>query len=162
MPDEVIKKTPEEAIAQSIVPCTDLAYIAGLLDGEGRVAIKTHQSKRQINPSFSLVAEIDNTSKPAIDFVQERLGGAIWVKDRGNYRAVYHLSWCADNAQAVLKLLLPYLIIKKDIAEIGIAFQDMRHLKDGLRRDSVPKWQLEIMEVMYDRAKQLNLRGPRQ
>lgn len=162
MEDDIVATTaPEEKIAQSIVPETVLAYIAGMLDGDGRVSIKTHHGRRQINPSFSLMVSIDNTAISVINFTHQHLGGAIGFSKRGRFRTLYHLAWYADNAQAVLKLLLPYLVIKKEIAEIGIAFQGIRQLKDGLRSDSIPKWQLEIMEVMYGKSRQLNLRGSR-
>lgn len=49
------------------------------------------------------------------------------VKPKGNKRAAYR--WCISSREAIpfLKAVLPFLIVKRAEAELGIAFQSTKH-----------------------------------
>ena len=47
----------------------DLAYAAGLFDGEGHILIyKDTNRKKSISPVYSLIAGLTNTDKRLVDF----------------------------------------------------------------------------------------------
>ena len=108
---------------------TQLAYIAGLLDGEG--CIKT-------TGKGYLQIDIGNTYEDALQFVKSILGGYIYTikapmqvyQGAIIHRKVYY-RWvlCGKGAAEVLALLLPYLIIKKEQAVLGIKLTETSNIK---------------------------------
>jgi excisionase family DNA binding protein len=100
----------------------NLAYIAGLFDGEGSISI-TH--RKQWN-YFYLGITISNTYLPVVERVQQLLGGSIGGKRYKNPKYKIGYWWRIDCRQAgqVLEMLLPYLIIKRQKAIVAIKFQN--------------------------------------
>lgn len=97
----------------SIPPLEKLAYIAGLVDGEGSVSIKKEQAQ----------IAIYNCYEPVM----------IWLKDNvgGNYRVAHrngrtpNFCWNIGGAKNVYHLLIaltPYLIIKQSQKETVINY----------------------------------------
>jgi hypothetical protein len=94
---------------------TDLAYIAGLIDGEGWLECR----------HGSWVLGIGNTNKEVIDWLYAKV-----VNSRTYYWKSRHLTW-KDSWQwklmgnlkvfALLTLVFPYLIIKRDKVTTTIA-----------------------------------------
>lgn len=92
---------------------TELAYIAGLLDGEG--CIGAQNSRWNVS--------ITNTYRPVIDWLL-RLGGKDHVRQR--YSAAHNPCWswrvhAQQDVLALLEALVPFMIIKRDLAERVIA-----------------------------------------
>ncbi|MFQ6077511.1 MAG: hypothetical protein ACE5Z5_15510, partial [Candidatus Bathyarchaeia archaeon] len=104
----------------------ELAYFAGLFDGEGSIQItkETHRDDHHRNPVYCLRIDLSLIHRSPI----LRLKGffkAGWISRRvHNYKGRVVWYWGAKGEQAcrVLEALLPYLHIKKPQAEIGIAF----------------------------------------
>lgn len=100
---------------------TDLAYCAGILDGEGNIGI----SKKQ-KVYFQLHIDITNIDYAVLDFIKDILGvGTIRYHGRGafNKQPIYRYSAYSKRAYLVLSVLLPYIHIKKAQALLGIEFQ---------------------------------------
>lgn len=105
----------------------DLAYIAGLFDGEGSIAIR----RRAVNPNTGtyghhLQVVITNTDLEVLEWVQSVLGSYLVTsrqKRREEWAATY--AWGASTVQAasVLSTLLPFLRIKREPALVAIEFQ---------------------------------------
>lgn len=111
-----------------------LAYAAGLIDAEGCVHVSYVQpskANRRITPSYSLHVKVSNTDLPILEWLKATFGGVI-VKHHarndirvGNaWSAAWHWQISGISAQSCLKLILPYLKIKKQQAIIAIEFQD--------------------------------------
>ncbi len=113
---------------------TDLAYLAGLLDGEGSISL--HMQKLDKYELYSFRVLITSTNRPVVDWLAEYFGGSIRMQPRRNdgYKDIYR--WCLRTCEAaqLLPLLLPYLIIKKEHALLGI--QWLKTVKPGGRYDS--------------------------
>ena len=86
----------------------DAAYIAGLVDGEGTIAL----SRRHANDGRQLVISISSTERPLLDFARERIGaGKITSKRTAKAHHAPAFTYSIGNRQALTLLLqiLPYL-----------------------------------------------------
>jgi len=112
------------------LPLTDIAYIAGLFDGEGCVSVVSGIRKRpgrkndKLRNEHSLHVSISNQHIPTLTYIKNATGlGNIYrdAKDRINFK------WIVDCVRAMefLKVLLPYLKIKKPQAELAIKLQTL-------------------------------------
>lgn len=127
---------------------TDKAYIAGLVDGEGCIRIERCKKKESIHPyNFRLLVAVTNTNLNVLLWLKEITGvGNIHNHTRSDEKAnpkwkqgyVYHIS--SIRARDLLTAILPFLKIKKEIAEIGLQFPaDVSH-KQGVRGRSVEEY----------------------
>ena len=80
----------------------DAAYIAGLIDGEGTIAL----SRRHANDGRQLVISISSTERPILEFARERIGaGKITSKKTAKAHHAPAFTYSIANRQA-LNLLL--------------------------------------------------------
>lgn len=97
---------------------TDVAYLAGLIDGEGYIGVK--RSGR----SFHARIQVRMVDEPAIAFLRDTLGGSYYrEKEQPGRRPLY--CWQASDAAAarILHAVLPYLRVKREQAETVLAFR---------------------------------------
>ena len=98
-----------------------LEYLAGILDGEGCILIgkkNTKDSKRGI--SFRAYMAISNTHIPLLESIMVQFGGRITM-----CRAIdktYVLYFSTNEIRDLLPKLVPFLIIKRNQAEILLDF----------------------------------------
>ena len=102
---------------------TDIAYIAGLFDGEGSVTFGFYRSSKNGKRYGRLQARISNTDKPCLEWVKAKIGaGRIYVKDKRknnlginpeNLLPCYDLQLVTAQARTFLGTILPFLKIKK-------------------------------------------------
>ena len=108
---------------------TDLAYIAGLFDGEGNICIvkRQHHSGRTV-PAYHLVARVGMVDEIIPRWLQMAFGGYIHRRRRPDpkHRDVYTWSVGYGAAADFLKIILPFLKLKKPQAELAIKFQSER------------------------------------
>ncbi len=134
----------------------DLAYAAGIFDGEGTVTILRVQNER--NPTHSLHAFVTNTDRPLLEWLRETYGGAIYAqRQQGQNRPCWQWKLTSRGAADFLALLLPYLRVKRAQAVVGIEFQTF---KEAWRRDGrrMPAEIVEAREVF--RLRLLKAREP--
>ena len=111
-----------------------LSYCAGFIDGEGCISIvKTDQRKKSNNVEyyysrgFRLFLNMSITdSTKSLDYLVGALGGKTYVHARKTNMNRQVFSWYCDGNRALtaIKKILPYLIIKKQEAILGIEFQN--------------------------------------
>ena len=94
---------------------TKLAYMAGLLDGEGCLRIDERKNRgRRITVSVS------NTDMKMINWMKENFGGNIYEDNNAKYgwKACYQLQIRkTKDIYKLLKAVSPYLITKKEKAK---------------------------------------------
>jgi hypothetical protein len=118
---------------------TNLAYIAGLFDGEGCVSYKQYMRKRSHNkkayPTWQIRLEMAMTDKSILIWVCEVLGvGTVTEK---KYKTAYTVGWkkqwrwrCSHrDAYYVSCLLFPYAHIKLNGIQKIISHYAKRELK---------------------------------
>jgi hypothetical protein len=95
----------------------ELAYWAGLFDGEGSAFIhKRNRRRRAKSPEYILAASLGNTNKQII-YEMKQFFGCGWIGRRGEtitWKPMYQFYARYNQAYQVLKRLLPYLRIKKE------------------------------------------------
>jgi hypothetical protein len=108
---------------------TDKAYVAGFIDGEGCISISRREYiKRTPTPIYTLTVAVVSTNRDVLEYCRNltNLGavmlGGLPRKDSHHQE----FSWRISSRQAIdlLQLILPYLRIKREQADIAIAFQE--------------------------------------
>lgn len=98
---------------------TQKAYIAGLFDGEGSIVI-TYREQSNGSRSVYWHMRINNTFYALHEWLMEALGAGRIVRTTGQVYAWY-MSSHVDIIK-LLRVLYPYLIIKKEQADICFEF----------------------------------------
>lgn len=101
------------------------AYIAGLFDGEGCIHISLNKlSSRAKHRYHKLEIIIANTNKEILHYLFSTFGGRITQNSiRKNQQTCFSWRMSTKEACAFLKIIYPYLKIKKQQADIAIHFQ---------------------------------------
>src|SRR5437667_8574917 len=96
------------------LPKEELAYIAGIIDGEGTISLRFPPYPAVTRPYLG----ISNTSKVLMDWLTKRLGYGYTEKryspktPSGNYRdySIYLLRISGFKVQPIIASILPYLV----------------------------------------------------
>jgi hypothetical protein len=104
---------------------TDLAYIAGLIDGEGHIGVKKSKAYKhltgRVSPGYHARICIKMVDEAAIRFVAETLGGWYFLEKRAigglSKRQLYAYQATDKSAETILRALLPYMRVKRGQAE---------------------------------------------
>ncbi len=130
---------------------TDLAYIAGILDGEGCICISqssiTGKSGRRY---FQLGVYVENTNEWLVRWLHLSFGGGLYERKTQINTPIWQ--WRISSAQAseFLELILPFLKLKKPQTEIAIQFQRKRKPRGQSRTDE---------ELALEEAQRIILNG---
>jgi hypothetical protein len=115
-------RTLKPVVADLSVP--EAAYLAGIIDGEGSVLVM----KRPPSTRLSVRVVVVNTDEALMDWLEKIGGNRNWHTTRptnfsNNPKPIW--SWVVNghNAVAILRQVLPYMIIKKAKAEYAISTQ---------------------------------------
>lgn len=100
---------------------TDIAYIAGFMDGEGCIRIK---KANQGGSSYYIWVAITNSNKFILEYIQNLFGGSIRKAEKTVNKDVYHLLITSSEATDMLKVLNLFLIEKKPQADLAIKFHN--------------------------------------
>ena len=106
-------------------------YAAGLIDGEGCIMIRKIQPNEKYNfPSYQLQISMNQIDGDCIDFLYGVFGGKAYDIKSYQENRLHNYRWelVGDKAMSFLKIILPFLRIKKIQAELGIRFQ-LNHKK---------------------------------
>jgi len=143
-----------------VIPETERAYLAGILDGEGCLGIYKIRRKYYITK-----IQVTNTRLKLLKWLQDRFGGNIYTsKDpRSNRKQVWNWTVAAKKAAIVAEAALPYLLLKRLQAEAIIKLQATR-LNHELRRDIKDRVIVDNpmsteYSNLYEKLKILNMRG---
>jgi len=107
----------------------DLAYMAGLVDGEGCIHINhTNIGSKKSTLNYCLRITVGNTDIKMLKFCKKKFGGNLHKRSpRKNPNITGRLpsyKWylCGKNAGKLVELIFPYLITKKEKAKIALEF----------------------------------------
>lgn len=137
---------------------TDLAYFAGLLDGEGCFSLRN-----QGTHIFSCQVNIGNTDLRLLEWVKDRFGGSINAEARKNPKHKPVWRWCSDATTLadMLPAIIPHLIAKRDRAELMLVYRRTLappitgHRRKAVLSDGVK----QERSVIHSRLAVLNQRG---
>lgn len=143
---------------------TDLAYAAGLFDGEGYVGIGKHYTPNRPDrtPSYQIQCKVSMADIQAIEFLSVHWGGRTYYSKQRSPKHRPVCQWVLLDKESVvfLKDILPYLKVKKERASIALEFQE--HKLATLPRGKfhrIPEPIRIIRESFWQRMRDLNYRG---
>ena len=133
-----------------------LTWAAGFFDGEGTVYIYSHSSSHRYRYLAISVSQRD--PRPLLVF-RELFGGSIHRHEHTRGVEADIWKWEVRNrlAGAALVQLLPYLLLKREQAELAIAYQDL--LKQRKRNVGLSDSDVDVRRAIEDKIKFLNRKG---
>lgn len=135
----------------------DLAYTAGIVDGEGCVAINVSRN-RSSNICYYPYVSVKNTDMVLTGWLLETFGGRVtYASGTNRHKATYTWRLYGRNAHNFLELTLPYLKLKWRQAEIALELQERIECKNvtALSQDETA-----VRAGLADEIHSLNRRGP--
>lgn len=107
-----------------------LAYMAGIIDGEGSIYIGNFSSNPKTGSKYYQTnMEVTNTDENLINWINDVFGGRIYKytakqTPKNSRRTVYRWIATGDCVTHLIEVLSPYLIAKTKQAEIMIKMRD--------------------------------------
>ena len=138
----------------------ELAYAAGLMDGEGYIGIKcSERDKIQRSRSHRVYVSLGNTDEKMVKFMLDKFGGTYYYAERkaSNSKPMYTWKLSAISAVTFLGQVLPYLITKKERAEVAMEFQTT--ISNANKAKGITEELLEIRDSYMHEMHRLNKRG---
>lgn len=155
-PDETRSAFFEESKHFDIIICEeDLAYTAGLIDGEGCITILKDRNKSG-GCRYVVRVTVKMCDTGAILFLKKKFGGGICKQElEPPQRPAYY--WYLDGLKSAYLLtnILEYLRVKRRQAELAIEFMAFEP-KDESR---FLRTEMNRKESLYRQIRQLNKRG---
>lgn len=149
----------------------DLAYIAGLIDGEGYIGLvkyiekrRTKNIKNRITYYYHPVVKLAMCDRDGIDLIDSLFLGNIWFHQRNEKYKNWKNQWewqakGQKRVKEILQAILPYLKVKRKQAELVIDFIRNREIKETHKikwgQTSYDKNDNEI----YNKSRLLNHKG---
>lgn len=131
---------------------TELAYAAGIVDGEGCIFIGNRGGNA--TPKYTLKVEVCSTTPVVLRWLRNRFGGNITNATTPSDKQKPQQRWSVSTAAAgkFLAAIRPYMVIKAEQADLAIQFQlRMNHHRRG-RSPMLP----EETEIRAGMARQLS------
>lgn len=144
---------------------TTLAYLAGLLDGEGCIGLYRHPESMvrgqngklyRSSRGHDLVVQIQMTHPAGLDLFAETFGGNVRRQPRllkGRPYIIYRWSRHSAEALRVLTALFPYLRLKRDEAYVAMRFQQTKRTYSRTRKAT--EQELEQADLVYGELRRL-------
>lgn len=106
----------------------NLAWAAGLIDGEGCISLTRRMPQKTngaVNPNYRLVLKVTMCHEETI-LLLHRMFGLGTVQSQKQSQSYWSKPWTwfcnATDAEKVLKKILPYMITKREEAEVALKF----------------------------------------
>jgi hypothetical protein len=142
-----------------------IIWAAGFVDGEGCISVNRQKMKRaskkgiKFRDAFTLGFAVTQKVKEPLEILHNMFGGHLFPY---KLRGVTYWRWqhWSNGAKLAIEKLLPYLVVKRRIAELGVRFQEeMTSWNQEFGRRGYPDWVDESREAFYQQAKVMNKRG---
>lgn len=133
----------------------ELAYIAGVIDGEGTIGIYRLRSPSR----YQMKLCISNTSWPLLEWIRERVGGALVcvAKATSKHREGWQLVVSQYQAAPLLLGCREYLQVKQAQADLALRYMDEYRPASG---NSPSEEEVARRRWYWDETRRLNRRGP--
>ena len=149
-----------------------LAYLAGIVDGEGSLCIyRVNPAKynRYQTPNFRSVLNISNTKKELFDWIEEHFRNlnhkskkhkrSIFKKNSTHERWIYEWVIQGLRLEDICTQLLPYLVLKKRQAELILEFRSTYTQKNFGAQTPLNAETIAIREDIRVEMCRLNAKG---
>lgn len=112
-----------------MVKILELPYLAGIVDGEGSVVLQKPQSQ----PQWQRFVTISNAYLPLLMAIEKQFGGKVSKLKRNNFSTKSCFQWQLTKKEDIVKFLeplIPYLMEKKEQAEVMLAVCRLPHARN--------------------------------
>ena len=137
----------------------DLAYIAGIIDGEGYIGLnKTFTADGR--PGYNLCLVIANTDARLAHWLVGHIGGRIIIDEKKRssvWKPCYCWNLCGMEASNLLRFVQPFSVIKSEQIDLALQFATLGFYNHG----GVPTNVMEQRDVLTDAMHILNQKGRR-
>ena len=116
-------------IKRDMVETTTLAYLAGIIDGEGCIGIYGYREHWANGRTFRIDVRVGMGEPHAVVLLRQTFGGSICSRKnlpKGATKPSYQWNVSNKLAVACLKLLVPFLRVKKAQADLVLEFAKTR------------------------------------
>ena len=133
----------------------NVAYYAGLVDGEGHVGLLRVKNKDYKREGYQLRVAISMNEPEVLEELKEEYGGTLIRRQPKGKRAHYMWSITANGAMEFLEAIRPYSRIKAEQIKICVDFQKTRAARTANRKTD-KEWKRE--NEQYTKLRRLNAR----
>ena len=128
---------------------SEIAYAAGLFDGEGSISLVRQRSNRFHSPQVSVASN----DYEVLAWLQKRMGGNIVTKQprKAAHSVSYDWRLTDRRALAFLQLIRPYLVIKRKIRRIDLLLNDYVACtpRNGRYTEEMSERKQELLETFF-------------
>lgn len=138
----------------------NLAYLGGFFDGEGSVFIG-RLKRPSGNPSYRINVSCAGTVKEPIEMYRKLFSKSrqeLIFRSKKNPKYKPYWMWMATGhlAAEFLRIILPYLVIKKEQARLALEFYEWR---ESLGKTGIPRKSSEVQRMEQYRKRIHELKG---
>lgn len=144
------------------------AYLSGIMDGEGAFIIGAYaKNPKTGTPHFHTTMQVSSTDACLINWLVDNFGGRLQYytarqTPKNSKRAVYRWTAHSDRVKHLCEIMLPYLVIKKEQAEIMIqmrdTFEKTRMQKGQQGTQPISQEVLDVRYNLFHKMKSLHIR----
>ncbi|RLI02474.1 hypothetical protein DRO30_02575 [Candidatus Bathyarchaeota archaeon] len=136
---------------------TDKAWLAALIDGEGSIGIghQVHLVENQKRSTFFPYISISNLNRPILEKAKELFQSGCITEAKGVYTFITKKQ---QSIYKVLKDIKPYLIIKKDHANLLLEYLEFNMINFGAPQGETHKeYYIKMRKLNLKRGQKLKL-----
>lgn len=101
------------------------AYLAGIFDGEGTVAIEHRKDTDQYTVRCQ-IAQLSSVGTPLFQALTDQFGGYITIEDKHHKNPMSYWRLGIYSSKEFLEKILPYSLFKRQQIECALAFIDFK------------------------------------
>ena len=145
------------------ISVADLAYTAGIIDGEGCISISPCDYSRRgqhLRKNYCMRIFVTTTDAVICPWLQQTFGGAIYAYEDKRYGkkaalgTVRRWSLSMKASAGFLNAILPYLKLKKERAELALQFCELLRGPGGNK--PLPEENMVARRTCYDQMREFN------
>lgn len=156
-----------------IIPATEVAWQAGIVDGEGCITLAKGLRKGRPSPAFRPMITVTNTDRRIMEPFPQWWTGKLYQRpdNRTDMKWADSYTWYCPRSYVVpfLSAILPYLRAKRKQAELLIEFTErcqsfprVKGTSPGANRGgSLPlgEEEIEYRDGIWNKVRKLNTKG---
>jgi hypothetical protein len=140
----------------------ELAYLAGIIDGEGTICIARGKDSRKVHKHYYYIPhmKVCNTDLELMKWIHETFGGRMnnTRHETDKWHTLYYVRWNLKKAEKVLTAIYPYLRVKKRQATVLLEMIG-RMGTHSFRGVLLSDHERNVRAMLYDLMARLNRKG---
>lgn len=132
----------------------DIAYLAGIIDGEGCLTAGTYSKTTAGNPSFQTMLKVSNTEEKLINWLKDTFGGLICnytpaQTAKNSRKQVFMWQVSGDRLLHICELTLPFSVSKKEQLQTMIKLRETFKDRGYTKGRNGPSLDISVIEERH-------------